>query len=53
MILEDKVMKSKAKVSGKQTVLSTEIDYLDQDYENDFRYYFKQSISKIKGFSYK
>ena len=52
MILEDKIMKSMAKVSGKQAVLSTEIDYLDQDYENVFRDYFEESISKITGFSY-
>ena len=52
MILQDKIMKSMAKVSGKQAVLSTEIDYLDQRYEGYFRDYFDQSISKIKGFSY-
>ena len=52
MILQDKVMKSMVKVSGKQAVLSTEIDYLDQDCENVFRDYFEESISKITGFSY-
>ena len=52
MILQDRVMKSMAKVSGKQAVLSTEIDYLDQGYENIFRDCFEQSISKITGFSY-
>ena len=52
MILQDKLMKSMAKVSGKQAVLSTEIDHLDQDYENIFRYYFEESISKITGFSH-
>ena len=52
MILQDKIMKSIAKVSGKQAVLSTEIDYLDQNYENVFRDYFEESISKITGFSY-
>ena len=56
MILQDRIMKSMAKFSsGKQAVLSPfvkGIDYLDQNYENDFRDYFEESISKITGFSY-
>ena len=52
LILQDKLKKSMAKVSGKQTVLSTAIDYLDQDYENIFRDYFEESIGRITEFSY-
>ena len=55
MILQDRIMKSMAKFSGKKADLSAfvkGIDYLDQDYENDFRDYFEESICKITGFSY-